>query len=117
MKLLIQAILLFAMWVSAATISLFLFYGFKAPSQRSQGELRCEGAGAVIINIAGEDYAVNGMAGGQYPPVQRVWNKETYPETDVDRLIVRGLTLCDWETAATKERALHACASSVSITR
>ena len=102
MKLLIQAILLFAMWVSAATISLFLFYGFKAPSQRSQGELRCEGAGAVIINIPGEDYAVNGMAGGQYPPVQRVWNKETYPETDVDRLIVRGLTLCDWETAATK---------------
>ena len=114
MKLLIQAILLFAMWVSAATISLFLFYGFKAPSQRSQGELRCEGAGAVIINIAGEDYAVNGMAGGQYPPVQRVWNKETYPETDVDRLIVRGLTLCDWETAATK-RARPSCLRLIGI--
>ena len=29
----------------------------------AQGELRCEGRGAVIINIDGKDYAVNGMAG------------------------------------------------------
>ena len=101
MKLLITAILLFVLWVSAATIALYFFSGFQTPS-RSQGELRCEGAGAVVINIAGEDYAVNGMAGWQYPPVQRIWNKDNYPETDVDRLIVRGLTLCDWETAATK---------------
>jgi hypothetical protein len=28
----------------------------------SQGELRCEGAGAIVIRIAGNDYAVNGMA-------------------------------------------------------
>lgn len=28
-----------------------------------QGELRCEGAGAVVINVDGKDYAVNGMAG------------------------------------------------------
>jgi hypothetical protein len=27
----------------------------------------------VVINIAGEDYAVNGMAGWQYPSVQRIW--------------------------------------------
>ena len=35
----------------------------------AQGDLRCEGAGAVVINIAGEDYAVNAIAGWQYPPV------------------------------------------------
>jgi hypothetical protein len=33
-----------------------------------QGELRCEGVGTVIINIAGEDYAVEPIAGWQYPP-------------------------------------------------
>ena len=31
----------------------------------TQGELRCEGAGGVIINVDGKDYAVNGMAGPQ----------------------------------------------------
>ena len=31
----------------------------------AQGELRCEGGGAVIINIGGKDYAVNGMASGR----------------------------------------------------
>jgi hypothetical protein len=62
----------------------------------TQGELRCEGAGAVIIKVAGKDYAVNGMAGPRYPPIQRIWNSATYPESDTDRLIVRGLTLCEW---------------------
>jgi len=66
------------------------------PLQVAQGELRCEGGGAVIINIGGKDYAVNGMAGPRYPPIQSVWNKDSYPDTDVDRLIVRGLTLCNW---------------------
>jgi hypothetical protein len=56
----------------------------------------------VIIKIAGDDYAVNGMAARRYPPVQRIWNKDTHPQADIDRLIVRGLTLCDWETATTK---------------
>jgi hypothetical protein len=31
----------------------------------AQGELRCEGDGAVIIKVAGKDYAVNGLAGGR----------------------------------------------------
>jgi hypothetical protein len=65
----------------------------------AQGELRCEGAGAVVIRIAGRDYAVNGLASGRYPPVQSVWNSTTYPKTDIDRLIVEGLTLCDWQSA------------------
>jgi hypothetical protein len=57
--------------------------------------LRSEGVGAVVVNIAGEDYAVNAIAGWQYPPVQLVWNKATYPEANLDRILVRGLTLCD----------------------
>jgi hypothetical protein len=67
----------------------------------ARGELRCEGAGAVVIHIAGKDYAVNGMASGRYPPVQRIWNRSTYPDADIDRLIVQGLTLCDWAMEAT----------------
>jgi len=62
----------------------------------TQGVLRCEGAGAVVINIDGADYAVNGMASRRYPPIQRVWNNSSHPENDIDRIIVRGLTLCDW---------------------
>jgi hypothetical protein len=62
----------------------------------TQGVLRCEGAGAVVINIDGADYAVNGMASRRYPPIQRVWNSSSHPENDIDRIIVRGLTLCDW---------------------
>ena len=66
------------------------------PHTLTQGELRCEGGGAIIIKVGGKDYAVNGMAGPHYPPIQNLWNKNTYPETNIDRLIVRGLTLCEW---------------------
>src|SRR4026209_275816 len=66
-----------------------------SPSKMAQGELRCEGAGAVVINIDGADYSVNGMASRRYPPIQRIWNSASHPENDIDRLIVRGLTLCD----------------------
>jgi hypothetical protein len=48
------------------------------------------------MRIAGEDYAVNGMASSRYPPVQSVWSRETQPNADLDSLIVRGLTLCIW---------------------
>jgi hypothetical protein len=62
----------------------------------SEGELRCESGGAVIIRIGGMDYAVNGMASTRHPPVQQVWNDDRYPGTNIDRIIARGLTLCDW---------------------
>jgi hypothetical protein len=62
----------------------------------TQGELRCEEGGAVVIRIAGKDYAVNGAASSRYPPVQQIWNSATYPNVDIDRLTVKGLTLCDW---------------------
>jgi hypothetical protein len=69
--------------------ALGLYSGY---AKEVQGELRCEGAGAVD----GEDYAVNGMAGGRYPPIERVWNSATHPEADIGRILSRGLTLCDW---------------------
>ena len=62
----------------------------------AQGELRCEGQGAVVIKVAGKDYAVNGLAAARYQPIQRIWNSTTYPEADIERIIVRGLTLCRW---------------------
>ena len=65
-------------------------------TKEAHGELRCEGSGAVIINVDGADYAVNGMAGPRYPPIQRIWNSATHPEADIDRILSRGLTLCDW---------------------
>ena len=52
--------------------------------------------GAVIINVDGKDYAVNGMAASRYPPIERIWNSATHPEADTGRILSRGLTLCDW---------------------
>jgi hypothetical protein len=49
-----------------------------------------------MINVDGKDYAVNGMASGRYPPIERVWNSATHPEADIGRILSRGLTLCDW---------------------
>jgi hypothetical protein len=36
-------------------------YGAGRSQKMTQGELRCEGPGAVIIKVDGKDYAVNGM--------------------------------------------------------
>ena len=83
-----------------------LFLKSGSPSNMAQGEVRCEGAGAVVINIDGADYAVNGMASRRYPPIQRVWNSASHPESDIDRIIVRGLTLCDWDSKT--HSAVHA---------
>jgi hypothetical protein len=60
------------------------------------GELRCEDGGAVVVRVLGKDYAANGIASSHYPPLQQIWNNDTYPDTNIDRLIARGLTLCDW---------------------
>ena len=65
-------------------------------AKEAKGEPRCEGAGAVVINVDGTDYAVNGMAGSHYPPIERLWNSVTHPEADIGRILSRGLTLCDW---------------------
>jgi hypothetical protein len=94
MRLLIEVIALLV--IGAIVVSIAIVILGRNPLQLAQGELRCEGGGAIIINVGGKDYAVNGMAGPRYPPVQSLWNKNSYPETDIDRLIVRGLTLCEW---------------------
>ena len=94
MKVLVDGLALLmiaALFVSvAALIAVWPF------ADMAQGELRCEGKGAVVIRVAGEDYAVNGMASSRYPPIQRVWNRDTQPDADLDSFIVRGLTLCSW---------------------
>jgi|RhiMethySRZTD1v2_1073278.scaffolds.fasta_scaffold260346_3 hypothetical protein len=69
--------------------------GGDRPEKMMQGELRCEGAEGVIINVAGKDYAVNDKAGPRYPPIQSIWNSATHPEADIERILSRGLTLCD----------------------
>jgi hypothetical protein len=94
MRLLIEVIALLV--IGAIVVSIAIVILGRNPLQLAQGELRCEGGGAIIINVGGKDYAVNGMAGPRYPPIQSLWSKSSYPETDIDRLIVRGLTLCEW---------------------
>ena len=71
-------------------------FGGNGSQKLMQGELRCEGAGGVIMNVDGKDYAVNGMAGPRYPPIESIWNSTTHPEADIGRILTRGLTLCDW---------------------
>ena len=90
---------------ASSTAALFLKDRPHPPhSQFAEGEVRCEGAGAIVININGTDYAANGMASRRYPPVQRVWNSTTHPESDIDRIIVNGLTLCDWDVALNSDK-------------
>jgi hypothetical protein len=68
-------------------------FGKRWPFATAQGSLRCEGAGAIILTVRGKDYAVNGMAGNRYPPIQAV---TINPNSDIGPIISRGLTLCQW---------------------
>jgi hypothetical protein len=102
-----------ALLILALTISsvVALFSG-RSSTQMTQGEVRCEGAGAVVVNIDGVDYAANGMASRRYPPIQRVWNVSTHTKIDIDRVIITGLTLCDWGAESGITSALNAAASN-----
>ena len=102
------ALLMLALTISSA---LALFNG-KSSIQMARGEVRCEGAGAVVVNIDGVDYAANGMASRRYPPIHRVWNASTHPESNLDRVIIAGLTLCDWGAESVSTSALNAGASN-----
>ena len=86
--------LILALALSLLVLALRGWYSGYA--KEAQGELRCEGAGAVVINVDGKDYAVNGMASSRYPPIERIWNSATHPEANIDRILTHGLTLCDW---------------------
>lgn len=95
MKVLLNAVTLLAIGLLLTAIAtLVLRWPF---ADMAAGELRCESGGALVVRIAGIDYAVNGMASTRYPPIQRIWNEDNFPATDIDRIIVRGLTLCDWQ--------------------
>lgn len=71
-------------------------YGERWPFKMAHGWLRCEGAGAVILNVRGKDYAVNGLASARYAPIQASWTNENKTDIDVGPIISRGLTLCHW---------------------
>lgn len=81
---------------AAALLILGVLGWYSGYAKEAHGELRCESRGAVIINVDGKDYAVNGMAGPRYPPIERIWNDATQPKADIGRILSRGLTLCDW---------------------
>ena len=64
------------------------------PFEVQQARLRCEGKGAVILNVQGMDYALNGLAASnRYRPIQAVIID---PKIDIGPIIWRGLTLCKW---------------------
>ena len=70
-------------------------YGKHWPFAAPQGQLRCEGRGAIILTVRGVDYAINGMAGNRFASMQAIWKKGE-DVTDVGPIISRGLTLCRW---------------------
>ena len=71
-------------------------YGERWPFKMTRGWLRCEGAGAIILNVQGTDYAVNGLASSRYAPIQAVWKSNPADDIDAGPIISRGLTLCHW---------------------
>jgi hypothetical protein len=71
-------------------------YGRGWPFAMPQGRLRCEGAGAVILSVAGKDYAVNGMASTRYASIQSIYKQNSHSVVDAGPIISRGLTLCKW---------------------
>jgi hypothetical protein len=94
MRVLIAAIALLVLGsIIGSVVALLLG---RSPLKVAQGDLRCEGAGAVIVKVDGKDYAVNGLASPRYPPLQCVWNSANYPDTDIGHITSLGLTLCDW---------------------
>ena len=94
MRVIVGVIALLVISAIVGSIAAFV-WGRSSVKQLAQGELRCESPGAVVVNVGGSDYGVNAIGAWRYPPIQRIWNNNTYPETNIDRLIDRGLTLCE----------------------
>ena len=69
-------------------------YGERWPFKATRGWLRCEGAGAIVLNVQERDYAVNGLASARYAPIQAVWKSDQ--AADAGPIISRGLALCHW---------------------
>jgi len=62
----------------------------------TRGWLRCEGAGAVILTVQGQDYAVNSLASSRYASIQALWKGDQDGAIDAGPIVSRGLTLCQW---------------------
>ena len=70
MKVRLDAIAVLAIGLLLAAIAtLALRWPF---ANLAEGELRCEKGGAVVVRIAGKDYAANGMASTQYPSFRAI---------------------------------------------
>lgn len=68
MKALLGAVTLLTLGLLAVAVALVtLRWPF---ADMAAGELRCESGGALVVKIAGKDYALNGMASTRYPPIQ-----------------------------------------------
>jgi hypothetical protein len=103
MRLTVRANVLLVICAIAGWFAIFVLG--RSSVNLEQGELRCESPGAVIINVWGDDYyGVNAIGAWRYPPLQRIWNNTTYPETNIDRIIDQGLTLCDWQSVSQSDR-------------
>ena len=98
MRLRVRAVVLLLICAIAGSLAVCIWG--RSSVNLAQGELRCESPGAVIINVGGNDYGVNAIGAWRYPPIQRIWNNTTYPETNLDRIINQGLSLCDWQSAS-----------------
>jgi hypothetical protein len=103
MRLTVRANVLLVICAIAGWFAIFVLG--RSSVNLEQGELRCVSPGAVIINVWGDDYYwVNAIGAWRYPPLQRIWNNTTYPETNIDRIIDQGLTLCDCQSVSQSDR-------------
>lgn len=82
--------------LALALLVLALLGWYSGYAKKQKASCAAKGRRAVVINVDGKDYAVNGMASSRYPPIERIWNSATHPEADIGRILSRGLTLCDW---------------------
>lgn len=74
-------------------------FGNEWPFSVDEGVLRCEGAGAVVFEAEGTDYAVNGTASGQgYAEIEPIWLEDPAAaglKINIGPIIERGLALCE----------------------
>lgn len=74
-------------------------FGDDWPLTVDTGELRCEGASAVVFVVDGTEYGVNGSAlSAGYPEIDPIWADDpsgNAPKMDIGPLIQAGLELCE----------------------
>jgi hypothetical protein len=81
------------------TVSLYAAdYGEAWPLTIDRAELRCEGAGAVVVRDGQREFGVNGTAiAAGYARLNPIWRDDPSgfePKVSIRPLIARGLSLC-----------------------